>query len=95
MLFSTHQVTSAGKSGVIVFSFGLTGFDPNVVPKKFRHGSLEALSELDQKVVLHFDPDKLDFIPDNVLARQMIPQQDLLGKASKIYHQFLNINNHF
>ena len=73
-------MSSAGQAGVIIFSFGLTGFDPSVVPEKFRHGSLKALAKLEQKVVLHFDPSKIDFIPPNVLAREIIPQQDLLGE---------------
>lgn len=74
-------MNSSGTDGVIVFSFGLTGFDSSVVPKKFREGALMALSKITQKVVLHFDPEKLDYIPHNVLARPNIPQQDLLCKC--------------
>uniref|UniRef100_A0A6A7G7R0 UDP-glucuronosyltransferase 2B33-like n=2 Tax=Hirondellea gigas TaxID=1518452 RepID=A0A6A7G7R0_9CRUS len=76
-----NWVSSAGSAGIVVFSFGLTGFDPRVVPKKFREGVLKALSRLDQKVVLQFDPTKLENIPDNVLAMESIPQQDLLAHS--------------
>ena len=64
---------------MILFSFGLTGFDSSVVPAKFRDSALGALSRLSHKVVLHFDPRKLPNLPSNVLARINIPQQDLLG----------------
>ena len=68
-------------AGVIVFSFGLTGFDSAVVPDQFRTSVLDAMASLDRhRFVLHFDPQKLPYLPDNVLARVKIPQQDLLGE---------------
>lgn len=72
-------VTNAGNAGVILFTFGLTGFDSDVVPEKFKNAATSAFAELDQRVILHFDPDKLDSIPSNVLTKKMVPQQDLLG----------------
>lgn len=75
------QVAGSGSDGVIVFSFGLTGFDPSVVPERFREGALKALAQLRQRVVLHFDPEQLRALPSNVIAMRKIPQQDLLGQC--------------
>lgn len=74
------QWMEGSSAGVIVFSFGLTGFDSAVVPDQFRTSVLDAMASLDRhRFVLHFDPQKLPYLPDNVLARVKIPQQDLLG----------------
>ncbi|KAF2361749.1 UDP-glucuronosyl/UDP-glucosyltransferase [Trinorchestia longiramus] len=87
-------VEGSGDAGVIIFSFGLTGFDSSVVPESFRRGALQALSRLQQRVVLHFDPAELPGLPNNVLARSVIPQQDLLAHPqTKLFVSHCGMNS--
>lgn len=72
-------MNASGSAGVVVFSFGLTGFNSSIVPAQFRDSALAALARLPHRVVLHFDPADLKHKSPNVLARTIIPQQDLLG----------------
>lgn len=66
--------------GVVVFSWGFSGFQSGRIPHAIVINLLQAFGNLTQKVVMKFDPEFLPYIPENVMPSVWIPQQDLLGK---------------
>ena len=73
------QFFNDANHGVVLFSLGYTGFSAKDIPKNVVHALVDAFSQLDQKVIMRFDPSAMPYIPKNVLVSNWIPQQDLLG----------------
>ena len=70
------------ENDVILFSFGVTGFDSRVLPDNFLKILFEAFSKLDETVIMRLDTSKISnnvAIPNNVISNVWIPQQALLG----------------
>jgi hypothetical protein len=40
----------------------------------------DIVTRLKQKVIMRFDPNLVDKVPDNVMVSNWVPQQDILGK---------------
>lgn len=78
--------------GVIYFSFGsivnLSKF-PETKLKIF----LQVISELKQKVILKWSPDKSVKLPENVRTSSWLPQMDILGKTINIVNGYLISEN--
>ena len=70
--------------GVVLFSWGYSGFRPEKIPRDVLAQILEAFSQLRQRVIMKFDKALLLSvgvkIPPNVMVRSWVPQQDILGK---------------
>lgn len=71
-------------NGVILFSLGFTGFDSKDVPTEVVSSFLSAFGKVEQRVIMRFDPKYLPEVPDNVMAAEWIPQQEILGICQKI-----------
>lgn len=71
-------------NGVILFSLGFTGFDSKDVPTDVVSSFLSAFGKVEQRVIMRFDPKYLPEVPDNVMAAEWIPQQEILGICQKI-----------
>ena len=63
-----------------MFSLGYTGFNAKDVPHQIVTAFVNAFAKLKQKVIMRFDANYLPYVPENVMVRDWIPQQDLLGK---------------
>ena len=67
--------------GIILFSLGYTGFEPQDIPSSLIQAFINSFSKLKQKVVMRFDRNLLAKIPENVLVIDWLPQTELLGKT--------------
>ena len=66
-------------NGVVLFSLGFTGYNPEAMPKEVIRAFVKAFEKLQQRVVMRFDPDYFEEWPENVFVSNWIPQQDVLG----------------
>jgi hypothetical protein len=80
---------SGAKHGVILFSLGYTGFSARDVPGSVISSFINAFAKLDQRIIMKFDPEFLPYIPDNVMVKDWIPQQDILGPNFNLLEFFL------
>ena len=79
------QVNGAGKHGIVIFTLGMTGFDAATVPKEFINGLMRAFSRFPQRFIVRFQPQLIEFTPENVMVLNWIPQHDLLGELNRNY----------
>ncbi|XP_037094196.1 UDP-glucuronosyltransferase 2B20-like [Pollicipes pollicipes] len=70
---------SSGEHGVVLFSLGMTAFDPDAVPQQFVDAFVSAFSRLRQKVLMRFSAARVAQIPSNVKIVDWLPQVDVLG----------------
>ncbi|XP_053656172.2 UDP-glucosyltransferase 2 isoform X2 [Cherax quadricarinatus] len=70
-------ITGAGSPGVIYFSLGSFTKFTNI-PVQYRDVFVQAFRRLPQRVIWKYDGD-LEDVPDNVMIRKWLPQQDILG----------------
>ncbi|KAK4308410.1 hypothetical protein Pmani_019884 [Petrolisthes manimaculis] len=70
-------ISGAGPEGVIYFSLG-SFTRGSSMPVQYRDAFLEAFRRLPHRVIWKFD-EELEGVPDNVLIRKWLPQQDILG----------------
>lgn len=61
------------------FSLGSTN-QGTAIPRHYRDILLQAFRRINQRV-LWKNVEEVDDVPENVLVRKWIPQQDVLGKA--------------
>ena len=80
-------------NGVILFSLGFTGFDSKDIPTAVVTAFLSAFSQLQQRVIMRFDPKYLPYKPNNVMAEEWIPQQEILGKYGYYIDKYWNFYN--
>ena len=72
---------SSAEHGVVLFSWGYTGFRPEEIPATVITEIMEAFSQLKQKVIMKFDKEMLPVKASaNVLVTEWVPQQDILGQ---------------
>ena len=72
----------SAKHGVIVFSFGVTGFSSNVLPTKFLRTIFKSFSKLNETIIMRLNASEIDpklVIPPNVIPCVWVPQQGILG----------------
>ena len=81
--------------GVVMFSLGYSGFQPAVVPRQLMQEFIKAFRQLKQRVVMRFDPELLDDIPENVMVVKWIPQEDLLGEYCRGGQSLYKISNQY
>ncbi len=75
---------------MVLFSLGYTGFSAKDVPVPIVLSFIDAFAKLKQKVIMRFDRKYLPYVPENVMVRDWIPQQDLLGKMLTMEKYFLS-----
>lgn len=75
-----QETLDSAKEGVIYFSLGSTVRTVNI-EERLRKVIVSALAELPYTVVWKWESDHLPDKPDNVIIRNWLPQQDLLGKS--------------
>ncbi|KAA0202670.1 hypothetical protein HAZT_HAZT011015, partial [Hyalella azteca] len=68
---------SSGDAGVIYFSIGSVAVSKDI-PARAKAAFLEAFARVPQKVLWKYEGDDLK-LPDNVVTRSWLPQQDILG----------------
>ncbi|XP_042894391.1 UDP-glycosyltransferase UGT5-like isoform X2 [Penaeus japonicus] len=73
----SEWVEGAGSAGVVYFSLGTVALG-KTMPERWRDLFLQAFRMLPQRVVWKYEGD-LSGVPDNVLIRKWLPQQDLLA----------------
>ncbi|KAK8721970.1 hypothetical protein OTU49_012402 [Cherax quadricarinatus] len=76
-------ITGAGSPGVIYFSLGSFTKFTNI-PVQYRDVFVQAFRRLPQRVIWKYDGD-LEDVPDNVMIRKWLPQQDILGEIIQFY----------
>ncbi|CAL4092366.1 unnamed protein product, partial [Meganyctiphanes norvegica] len=69
---------NSGEAGFIYMSFGSI-VKPSEMPEEWRQVFIKAFSSIDQKVLWKFDQETMADLPDNVVLRKWLPQQDILG----------------
>lgn len=67
------------KEGVVYFSLGSNVKSINI-PQTVRNILIETFAELPYKVLWKFENTTLPNLPKNVIIKQWLPQQDILGK---------------
>ncbi|XP_064112825.1 UDP-glycosyltransferase UGT5-like isoform X5 [Macrobrachium nipponense] len=70
-------IEGAGSAGVIYFSLGSIT-KGTTLPTKYRNMFIKAFSKLNQRILWKFETD-LEGIPENVMIKPWLPQQDILG----------------
>nr|XP_027209481.1 UDP-glucuronosyltransferase 1-8-like [Penaeus vannamei] len=73
-------ISGAGEAGVIYLSLGSVGRATSL-PSKYRQVLTRALGKLEQRVVWKYKGEVEEDLPDNVLVREWVPQQDILGEG--------------
>lgn len=71
-------ISGAGEAGVIYLSLGSVGRATSL-PSKYRQVLTRALGKLEQRVVWKYKGEVEEDLPDNVLVREWVPQQDILA----------------
>lgn len=71
-------ISGAGEAGVIYLSLGSFGRATSL-PSKYRQVLTRALGKLEQRVVWKYKGEVEEDLPDNVLVREWVPQQDILA----------------
>ena len=64
--------------GVILVSFG-SGINPSSMREERRLELINAFKQLKQRIIWKWDGNVTEDLPDNVIARKWLPQQDLLA----------------
>lgn len=67
------------KDGVVYFSMGSVLKAVNMSPQK-RQIFINVFKKLKQKVIWKFEDESISGLPDNVLVKSWVPQQDVLGE---------------
>ena len=81
---------------MILFSLGQTGFNSGDLPADLMEVFVQAFSSLDGIGVImkcnpeSWNPNKSGPLPKNVLMKQWLPQQDILGRYYLFNDQFDN-----
>ncbi|XP_037780320.1 uncharacterized protein LOC119576750 [Penaeus monodon] len=70
-------ISGAGAAGVVYFSLGSTN-QGTAIPRHYRDILLQAFRRINQRV-LWKNVEEVDDVPENVLVRKWIPQQDVLA----------------
>jgi len=77
-------IKKSGDAGFILFSLGST-IKGNSMPISIQKIFIEAFSELPQRVLWKFERPMEELqVPENVMIRSWLPQQDLLGAPRQI-----------
>lgn len=71
-------ISGAGGAGVIYLSLGSVGRATSL-PSKYRQVLTRALGKVEQRVVWKYKGEVEEDLPDNVLVREWVPQQDILA----------------
>lgn len=71
-------ISGAGEAGVIYLSLGSVGRATSL-PSKYRQVLTRALGKVEQRVVWKYKGEVEEDLPDNVLVREWVPQQDILA----------------
>lgn len=71
-------------NGFIYVSFG-TVLSPNTMSNDTRNKFTRVFSRLKQTIIWKAEPGQMEDIPNNVVLRKWLPQQDLLGTESFMY----------
>ena len=79
-----REFVEGAKKGVVLFSLGYTGFKTKNVPGFVVSAFIEAFAKLDQRVIMRFDPNLVEAIPQNVLIVPWFPQHDLLAHPKTV-----------
>ena len=78
------EFVEGAEKGVVLFSLGYTGFKPKDVPEFLVRAFLEAFAQLEQRVIMRFDPSLVEDAPANVLIVPWFPQHDLLAHSKTV-----------
>nr|XP_053656174.1 UDP-glycosyltransferase UGT5-like [Cherax quadricarinatus]XP_053656175.1 UDP-glycosyltransferase UGT5-like [Cherax quadricarinatus] len=73
-------ITGSESSGVIYFSLGTFASSASM-PVQYRDLFIQAFRRLPQRVLWKYE-EELEEVPDNVMIRKWLPQQDILGHNS-------------
>jgi len=73
-----QEFMDGATEGVLYVSFGSV-LQGSQVPKDKKAALLKAFSGLKEKVLMKWESDHIEGMPDNMLVRSFLPQQDLLG----------------
>lgn len=84
-------ISGAGEAGVIYLSLGSVG-QPFSMPSQYRQVLTQALGKLDQRVIWRYK-DEVDNLPDNVLVREWLPQQQQDVLAHPHVKAFVNLGD--
>ena len=71
----------AGNTPVVYMSLGSIARS-SVMPSEYKKIIVQALSKLPYKVLWKYEDDSLGEIPENIMIRKWMPQQDVLGAYS-------------
>ena len=68
-------------NGIILFAMGFI-FNPVNIPSFFIQKIFNVFSKLDQNVILKFSPNNSFVIPNNVMTKNFLPQQEILAHTN-------------
>ena len=72
------QVNEDPGNGIILFSFGMTGFDSSTIPNKVVDMLMEVFSKFPQRFIVRIG-NNIQNKPHNVMLVDWLPQHDILG----------------
>lgn len=73
-----QKFLDGAKYGAIFFSFG-TFVQSNGMPPERMNALLEAFKQIKQRIIWKYDDDKIENLPENILIRKWLPQNDILA----------------
>ncbi|XP_037078819.1 UDP-glucuronosyltransferase 2B10-like [Pollicipes pollicipes] len=85
---------SSGEHGVVVFSLGITMYDPDVIPSEFIESFIRVFGKLKQKVLMRYHLKSTADVPANVHMVDWMPQRDVLGHPNtRLFVNHCGINS--
>ena len=82
----------SGDTPVVYMSLGSIARS-SVMPAEYKKIIVQAFSKLPYKVLWKYEDDSLGEIPENIMIRKWMPQQDVLGAYSYMIWN-ANLKNH-
>lgn len=83
----------AGEAGVVFVSLGSMVRGSQMLPH-FRTLFVQVFRRLQQRVIWKFEKEVVD-LPENVIVRRWLPQQDILGKGSAWWRCEAQVNHYY